>query len=106
MKDKKTKQNGHGYSAIQTIRKVGHVTSTGVRFCNGISNCYDTEIPILLQEILSGSELQKYSSYMRQLNKRIKQYWPCLFAFWCGYLCVPCTLGLSICVPRICISEV
>ena len=42
---------------------------------------------------------------MDQLNIKTNQYWPCLFAFWCGHLCSPCTLGLSLLIPNLCVSE-
>ena len=42
---------------------------------------------------------------MKGINRKLKQYWPCCFAFYCGYLCVPLTIGLSLCIPSICIGE-
>jgi hypothetical protein len=74
-------------------------------FCNGMSNRYESKAPELLREILSGQELKKFQLYVEQLNFKVSQYWPCLFAFWCGYLCAPCTVGLSLCLPRLCVAE-
>ena len=42
---------------------------------------------------------------MLQLNRKLKQYWPCCFAYYCGYCCIPCTLGFSLCLPRVCIAD-
>jgi hypothetical protein len=42
---------------------------------------------------------------VEQLNFKTSQYWPCLFAYLCGYLCVPCTAGLSLCLPNLCVAE-
>ena len=42
---------------------------------------------------------------MEQLNYKTTQYWPCLFAYWCGYISAPCTLGLSFLLPRLCVVE-
>jgi hypothetical protein len=70
-----------------------------------MSNRYESKAPELLREILSGQELKKFQLYVEQLNFKVSQYWPCLFAFWCGYLCAPCTVGLSLCLPRLCVAE-
>lgn len=42
---------------------------------------------------------------MNHLNHKIKQYWPCCFAYYCGYCCLPVTLGLSLFIPKLCIDE-
>ena len=93
------------YQSLQTIRTIGHLKATGSLFLNGVSNKYDTTPPKLLKEILPPKEMLKFEAYMEQLNIKISQYWPCLFAFWCGYLCSPCTLGMSFLVPRLCVAE-
>lgn len=41
---------------------------------------------------------------MIHLNRKVKQFWPCLFAYYCGYCCVPVTLGLSLFIPKLCIN--
>jgi hypothetical protein len=93
------------YQSLQTVRKVGKLPAVGSLFCNGLSNRYESRPPSILKEILSTQELQKFALYMDQLNYKTAQYWPCLFAYWCGYLCAPCTVGLSLCLPRLCVAE-
>jgi hypothetical protein len=93
------------YQSLQTIRKIGTLKATGSLFLNGVSNQYQAAPPLLLRDILSAKELMKFEAYMDQLNHKTSQYWPCLFAYWCGYLCSPCTLGLSFLVPRLCVAE-
>jgi hypothetical protein len=92
------------YQSLQTVREVGRLQATGSLFCNGVSNQYDTRVPELLREILTKQEAKKFQLYMEQLNFKTTQYWPCLFAYWCGYVCAPCTLGLSLCLPRLCVG--
>ena len=38
------------------------------------------------------------------LNEEIYRSWPCTLCFICGYLCSPCTLGISLCCPYSCIK--
>ena len=42
---------------------------------------------------------------MSHLNHKITQYWPCCFAYYCGYCCLPVTLGFSLLIPTVCIDE-
>jgi hypothetical protein len=90
---------------LQTVREVGRLAATGSLFCNGVSNRYESRTPDLLREILSREEAKKFQLYVDQLNFKTAQYWPCLFAYWCGYLCAACTVGLSLCLPRLCVAE-
>lgn len=50
-------------------------------------------------------DIDKFEVYMEQLNIKTTQYWPCLFAYCLGYICAPCTLGLSFLIPRLCVAE-
>lgn len=99
------KQKQNNYEELQTLRSIGKLPAIGSSFCNGMSNRYDNQPPFLLKEILDPKELKKFSSYMDQLNYKTAQYWPCLFAYYCGYICAPFTIGLSLCLPNICVSE-
>lgn len=90
---------------MQTIRKIGVLKATGSLFINGVSNQYEAASPKLLREILSAKDVIKFEAYMEQLNHKVKQYWPCCFAYWCGFACASCTLGLSFLLPRLCVSE-
>lgn len=42
---------------------------------------------------------------MKYLNRKVRQFWPCCFAYYCGYWCAPISLGLSLLIPKICINE-
>lgn len=90
------------YQELQTVRKVVRIKSAGIKFVNGISNRYDGAFPHQIEGLINR---EKYEIYMSQLNRKVNQYWPCCFAYYCGYLCIPCTLGLSLCIPRICIAD-
>lgn len=42
---------------------------------------------------------------MMRINDKLASNWPCTTLYFCGYACMPCTLGLSLCCPNFCISE-
>ena len=87
---------------LETVRKVVIIGSIGIKFINGVSNQYNDTFPAEIKGLVNQ---EKYEIYMQHLNRKLKQYWPCCFAFYCGYLCIPCTLGFSLCIPRICIAD-
>lgn len=51
------------------------------------------------------SELE-FGEAIQRLNGVLQDYWPCNLCFYFGYLCCPCTLGLSFLGPRLCVSDV
>lgn len=93
------------YQSLQMVRCIGRLEAVGSLFCNGMSNKYESKAPPLLHDILTPAEVKKFLFYVDQLNFKTSQYWPCLFAYWCGYLCAPCTVGISLCLPRLCVAE-
>lgn len=93
------------YQSVQTIRKVGCLPATGSLFLNGVSNKYSTTTPPILREILNAKDITKFEAYMEQLNYKTTQYWPCMLAYCLGYICAPCTLGISFLIPRLCVAE-
>jgi hypothetical protein len=51
-------------------------------------------------------KIEEYTAAINQINNTLDDYWPCDFCFYCGYFCCPCTLGLSLFCPNLCISDV
>lgn len=102
LKRTKTPSKNYKYEQLQTVRKVALVSCTGSRFINGVSNQYDTKLPTILKGEVDEA---KYTQHMNHINKKLQMYWPCTFAHCCGYLFAPVTLGLSLLIPRVCVSE-
>ena len=102
LKRTKTPSKNYKYQQLQTVRLIAVIPSTGVRFVNGVSNQYSTELPPSLKNEV---DEKKFVDHMEHLNFKLKMYWPCCFAYYCGYFCIPITLGLSLLLPRVCVSE-
>lgn len=98
----KKKSSSIKYEQLETVRKVAVIPATGTRFVNGVSNKYEGRFPKELQGLV---DQDKYEEYMAHLNRKVRQFWPCCFAYYCGYGCLPLTLGLSLLIPRVCINE-
>jgi hypothetical protein len=75
---------------------------TGKLFVNGISNSYDEKYSPELEHILSREE---HSEIVRRLNSTLATYWPCSPVYFTGYIMIPCTFGLSLLCPMMCVSE-
>lgn len=75
---------------------------TGKLFVNGISNSYDEKYNSQLESILSREE---HSDIVRRLNSTLATYWPCTPVYFTGYILIPCTFGLSLLCPMMCVSE-
>jgi len=77
--------------------------SLGKTFVTGVachySEYYDSE---RLSGYLSRSEFQEL---VNSINEILFTFWPCSFCFLCGYCLCPCTLGLSLLFPSICVSD-
>ena len=98
----KTPSKNYKYEQLETVRIIAKIPATGIKFINGVSNSYDSSFPKELKDIV---DPKKYIDQMEHINHKLKMYWPCCFAYYCGYLCVPTTLGLSLFIPNICIGE-
>lgn len=71
-------------------------------FINGISSSYDFYYD---HSILGPYMKEAQFNYLTNcLNDELYRNWPCTLCFVCGYLCSPCTLGLSFCCPYGCIK--
>jgi hypothetical protein len=94
---------------------------TSVRFINGLASSYEDDWPFQLEGQVSDDlsshcmlmlalfmqiKIEEYTAAINQINNTLDDYWPCDFCFYCGYFCCPCTLGLSLFCPNLCISDV
>ncbi|RLN15240.1 hypothetical protein BBJ28_00007123 [Nothophytophthora sp. Chile5] len=75
--------------------------STQMRFVTGVARAYEDAFPPELRHLEADFE-----TAINQINNTMKDYWPCFFCMCCGYACCPCTLGLSLLCPNLCIKDV
>uniref|UniRef100_K3WZX0 Golgin subfamily A member 7/ERF4 domain-containing protein n=1 Tax=Globisporangium ultimum (strain ATCC 200006 / CBS 805.95 / DAOM BR144) TaxID=431595 RepID=K3WZX0_GLOUD len=73
-----------------------------MRFVTGIASAYDDEFPVELSILIKREE---FETAINQINNTLKDYWPCTFCICCGYFCCPCTLGVSLLCPNLCIKD-
>lgn len=83
-------------------RTIVRLKPTGLRFVNGLSCSYDKTYPKELNGILTEDE---FISLVDKLNDTIQSYWPCTACLVFGIVCIPCTFGLSLLCPRLCVTE-
>ena len=76
--------------------------ATGKMFVNGLSSSYEESYSSELQSVLSREE---HMDIISRLNMTLSTYWPCGFVYATGYIFAPCTLGLSLLCPMMCVSE-
>ena len=91
----------HATRATAVSRSTVYLTARGLRAATGISSNYDTNYPVELQHIVCE---KRFDNDIQQINHALADYWPCPTCFIGGYVCIPCTLGLSLLCPNICIS--
>jgi hypothetical protein len=82
-------------------RKCVYLSAQGLRAASGISSNYDNIFPVELNGVI---EETRFKNDIQQINHALADYWPCPTCFIGGYLCIPCTLGLSLLCPNICVS--
>ena len=75
---------------------------TGKMFVNGISSSYDDKYHPELASVLSREE---HAEILKRLNTTLATYWPCSTVYLCGCILIPCTMGLSLLCPMLCVSE-
>jgi hypothetical protein len=85
----------------QTLCEVRFI-STGARFINGVSNQYDTSYDLQLVGIIGEDE---FATIVGRLNRTLQELWPCHVAYYVGYICIPCTFGISLFCPLLCVTE-
>jgi hypothetical protein len=90
--------------AGRSITRRGRVylSPRGLRAASGISSSYDDKFPTELEAI--GMRQKRFEDDILSINHALADYWPCPTCFIGGYVCVPCTLGLSLLCPNICVS--
>ncbi len=76
--------------------------SVGKHFLNGISSSYDNAYPEELRGVVDEME---FVETVNRLNDTIISFWPCTSCYLFGYVCAPCTLGLSLCCPATCAGQ-
>ena len=76
----------------------------GQFYVNGLSNAYslDESIADDIEDVLDRYTLRKV---IREFNDAIRVQWPCGPSFYISIICTPCTLGLSLLLPRVAISK-
>ena len=74
----------------------------GQKFIGGVSSRYDDRYDRILENVVSERELTRI---VDELNDVLISHWPCNTCFIYGYLCLPCTLGLSLLAPGFCASQ-
>ena len=92
------------YKQIRKNNKLIHVKAvpTGKMFVNGISSSYEETYSSDLEPVLSRDE---HFDIMNRLNSTLAAYWPCGLVYFTGCILVPCTMGLSLLCPMMCISD-
>ena len=78
------------------------VNPTGRTFVTGLSFSYDNSYPPQLKSYI---DEKSYTNTINDINNIIANYWPCFCARLIGYWCCPCSLGLSFCLPELCIGD-
>ncbi|KAJ0402461.1 hypothetical protein ATCC90586_009281 [Pythium insidiosum] len=76
---------------------------TQMRFVTGIAKGYEDDFPPELGHLVKQSD---FETAINQINNTLKDYWPCFFCICCGYSLCPCTLGISLLCPNMCIKDV
>ena len=64
--------------------------------------CFPIKYRTELSAVLSRDEHQ---DIVNRLNMTLSAYWPCGLVYYTGYILVPCTLGLSLLCPMMCVSD-
>ena len=76
----------------------------GLLFVGGLANSYCVEYSneINFENVITEAELKQI---IRAFNDQIQSYWPCTACYVFGIGAACCTLGISLFVPNMCISE-
>lgn len=74
----------------------------GQKYLFGVSSRYEDLYNPVLENVVSEKEL---SRIIEDLNEILVSHWPCGPCYMCGYVCAPCSLGLSLLVPGYCASQ-
>jgi hypothetical protein len=70
---------------------------------NNISSSYDSMYP---NDDLNGVITEyEFKDIITRLNNILIANWPCTSCYILSHVCIPCTCGLSLLIPKICIQE-
>jgi hypothetical protein len=83
---------------------VTRLYGTGLRYINGVASSYGGTYPSPALLGPRGVSEPAFHAALDRVNATLLMYWPCVPCFLCGYLCTPCTLGLSLGGPRVCVA--
>lgn len=72
-------------------------------FITGIASSY----AFYYDKMILGTLMKEsqFNYLTNSINEELFSFWPCTLCIACGYLCSPCTLGLSFLCPYNCISS-
>lgn len=77
--------------------------SSGQTFITGISSSYDYYYDkIMLNNFIKE---EQFNYLMDSLMSELFLYWPCTLCYYFGFICSPCTLGLSFLIPNTCVNK-
>lgn len=85
-------------------RTVARLPGTGLRYINGVAASYAGVDPLPAALGHRGVTPADFAAALDRVNNILLMYWPCVPCFWGAYLCTPCTLGLSLGGPRVCVA--
>lgn len=87
-------------------RTVARLQGTGLRYINGVASSYRGGGGVYPEAALAprGVTPAAFEAAIDRVNNVLLMYWPCVPCFWGAYLCTPCTLGLSLGGPRVCVG--
>lgn len=88
----------HSHKRMTQVKSV----PTGKMFVNGISSSYEEAYSSELEPVLSREE---HYDIVNRLNTTLAAYWPCGLVYVTGYVLVPCTVGLSLLCPMMCVTD-
>ena len=93
-----------GVPSYSAARRRGRVTlrADGQRAASGISSHYASGFPPELSGVVSR---KRFDLDVSEINHALADYWPCPTCYIGGFLCCPCTLGMSLLCPNICLSN-
>lgn len=85
-------------------RSVRVARATGLRF-GAFSSSYALTpecFGLLCPAVMSETEL---FDVVQNVNEAIQQFWPCLPVYFFGLCCAPCSFGLSLICPNMCVGK-
>ena len=83
-------------------KKIIKIKPNGTCFVNGMNSSFPENFPSELKDYI---DEEIYISTIREINRQLKQFWPCKTLFYLGYVFSLCTFGFSLCIPKICINN-